>query len=185
MERKARYRKYYEDVIVKDLLDSYENQMAVPRLEKIVVNCGLGGDASNRAILEAVIEGLKLITGQKPIVTRAKKSIAAFHLRQGNPVGLKITLRRDRMYEFLDRLINVAMPRIRDFRGLNPESFDGRGNYTLGVSEQFIFPEIEYDQIKEVFGMDITLVTNAATDKEAYELLVRFGMPFKATKKGA
>ncbi len=179
MTLKPRLRKYYEEVIAKDLVEKYSNPMAVPKLEKIVINCGLGNDASNREILESAIESLKIVTGQRPIVTRAKKSISGFHLRAGNPVGLKVTLRRNRMYEFFDRLINVAIPRIRDFRGLNPDSFDGRGNYTLGVSEQFIFPEIEYDQIKEVLGMDITLVTTVKTDEEARDLLVRFGMPFR------
>lgn len=179
MGEKPRLRKYYEEVIVKDLTKKYSNLMAVPKLEKIVINAGLGNDASNRDILESAIEGIKIITGQRPIVTRAKKSVSGFHLRAGNPVGLKVTLRRDRMYEFFDRLINMAIPRIRDFRGLNPDSFDGRGNYTIGVSEQFIFPEIEYDQIKEVFGMDITIVTTADKDEDARDLLVRFGMPFR------
>jgi len=179
MGEKPRLRKYYDEVIVKDLLPKYGNSLAIPLLEKIVVNAGLGGSASNRDIMEAATGGLKVITGQKPIVTRAKKSVSGFHLRAGNPVGLKVTLRKDRMYEFLDRLINVAIPRIRDFRGLNPDSFDGHGNYTFGVSEQFIFPEIEYDQIKEVFGMDITLVTTADTDEDARDLLKRFGMLFK------
>jgi len=176
---KPRLRKYYEEVIVKDLREKYGNPMAVPKLEKVVINAGLGSDASNRDILESAIEGLKIITGQRPIVTRAKKSVSGFHLRSGNPVGLKVTLRGNRMYEFFDRLINVAIPRIRDFRGLDPDSFDGRGNYTFGVSEQFIFPEIEYDQIKEVFGMDITMVTTAETDEDARDLLTRFGMPFR------
>ncbi len=182
MVDKPRLRKYYEKVIVKDLKEKYDNPMAVPKLEKIVINAGLGNDASNREILESSIEGIKVITGQKPIVTRAKKSISGFHLREGNPVGLKVTLRWNRMFEFFDRFINVAIPRIRDFRGLNPDSLDGRGNYTLGVSEQFIFPEIDYDQIKEVFGMDITFVTTAKTDEDARDLLIRFGMPFR--KKG-
>jgi len=176
---KPRLRKYYEEVIVKDLREKYGNPMAVPKLEKVVINAGLGSDASNRDILESAIEGLKIITGQRPIVTRAKKSVSGFHLRSGNPVGLKVTLRGNRMYEFFDRLINVAIPRIRDFRGLDPDSLDGRGNYTFGVSEQFIFPEIEYDQIKEVFGMDITMVTTAETDEDARDLLARFGMPFR------
>lgn len=179
MGEKPRLRKYYEEVIVKDLREKYGNPMAVPKLGKVVINAGLGSDASNRDILESAIEGLKIITGQRPIVTRAKKSVSGFHLRAGNPVGLKVTLRGNRMYEFFDRLINVAIPRIRDFRGLDPDSFDGRGNYTFGVSEQFIFPEIEYDQVKEVFGMDITMVTTAETDEDARDLLARFGMPFR------
>ncbi|MEA1913152.1 MAG: 50S ribosomal protein L5 [candidate division WOR-3 bacterium] len=179
MREKPRLRKYYEEVVIKELSEKYGNPMAVPKLEKIVINCGLGGDARDRKTLESAIESLKEITGQKPKVTRAKKSVSAFHLRAGNPVGLKATIRRDRMFEFLDRLINVAIPRIRDFRGLNPNSFDGRGNYTVGVSEQFIFPEIDYEKVKEVIGMDITLVTTAKKDEDAMELLKRFGMPFR------
>ena len=179
MAAKPRLRKYYEEIVVKELNNKYGNPMAVPKVEKIVINAGLGSDASNREILESATNGMKIITGQKPIITRAKKSVSGFHLRAGNPVGLKVTLRRNRMYEFLDRLVNVAIPRIRDFRGLNPDSFDGRGNYTLGVSEQFIFPEIEYDQIKNVFGMDITVVTTAKTDEEARDLLSKLGMPFR------
>lgn len=179
MTVKPRLRKYYEEVVVKELKNKYGNPMAVPKLEKIVINAGLGNDASNREVLESAITGLTIITGQRPIVTRAKKSVSGFHLRAGNPVGLKVTLRRNRMYEFFDRLINVAIPRFRDFRGLDPDSFDGRGNYTLGVSEQFIFPEIEYDQIKNVFGMDITIVTTAKMDEEARDLFIRLGMPFR------
>ena len=179
MDAKPRLRKYYEEVVVKELSNKYGNHMAIPRLDKIVINSGLGSDASNREILESATTGLMIITGQKPIITRAKKSVSGFHLRAGNPVGLKVTLRRNRMYEFFDRLVNVAIPRIRDFRGLEPDSFDGRGNYTLGVSEQFIFPEIEYDQIKNVFGMDITVVTTSKTDEEARDLLSKLGMPFR------
>ncbi len=184
MEEKPRLQKYYQEKINKDLLEKYENCMSVPRLQKIVVNCGLGKSAKDRSMFESAVESLKEITGQKPLTTRAKKSISTFFLREGDPVGLKVTLRRERMFEFLDRLVNIAIPRIRDFRGLNPDSFDGRGNYTLGISEQFIFPEIDYDKVKEVIGMDITIVTTAETDEEALELLKRFGLPFNF-KKGA
>jgi large subunit ribosomal protein L5 len=184
MKEKPRLHKYYKEKINKDLLEKYGNYMSVPRLQKIIVNCGLGKSAKDRAVFESAVESLKEITGQKPLTTRAKKSISSFYLREGDPVGLKVTLRKERMYEFLDRLISVAIPRIRDFRGLNPDSFDGRGNYTLGISEQFIFPEIDYDKVKEVIGMDISLVTTAETDEEGLDLLRRFGLPFKI-KKGA
>jgi large subunit ribosomal protein L5 len=184
MKEKPRLHKYYKEKINKDLLEKYGNCMSVPRLQKIIVNCGLGKSAKDRAVFESAVESLKEITGQKPLTTRAKKSISSFYLREGDPVGLKVTLRKERMYEFLDRLISVAIPRIRDFRGLNPDSFDGRGNYTLGISEQFIFPEIDYDKVKEVIGMDISLVTTAETDEEGLDLLRRFGLPFKI-KKGA
>jgi large subunit ribosomal protein L5 len=177
-----RIKKYYAEVINKELLEKYGNKMRVPRLQKIVVNCGIGKSAKDRAVFESAVESLKEITGQKPLVTRAKKSISAFYLRKGEPVGLKVTLRKNRMYEFLDRLVNVAIPRIRDFRGLDPDSFDGRGNYTFGVSEQFIFPEIDYDKVKEVIGMDITIATTAKNDEEGLELLERLGMPFRVKK---
>ncbi len=184
MKEKPRLQKYYQEKINKDLLEKYGNCMRVPRLQKIIVNCGLGKSAKDRSVFESAVESLKEITGQKPLTTRAKKSISSFYLREGDPIGLKVTLRKERMYEFLDRLISVAIPRIRDFRGLNPDSFDGRGNYTLGISEQFIFPEIDYDKVKEVIGMDISLVTTAETDEEGLDLLRRFGLPFKI-KKGA
>jgi large subunit ribosomal protein L5 len=177
-----RLHKYYKEEIRKELLKKYGNTMRVPRLEKIVVNCGLGKSAKDRAVFDSAVESLKEITGQKPITTRAKKSISSFYLRAGDPVGLKVTLRKDRMFEFLDRLINVAIPRIRDFRGLEPDSFDGRGNYTLGISEQFIFPEIDYDKVKEVIGMDISLITTAENDEDAAQLLKKFGLPFKVAK---
>lgn len=180
---KPRLQKYYEENIKEKLTEKYGNAMAVPKLEKIVVNCGLGEDAKNRNVLESAQESLREITGQQPILTRAKKSISAFHLRKGDPVGLKVTVRKQRMYELFDRLVNIAIPRIRDFRGLDPDSFDGHGNYTLGVSEQFIFPEIDYDKVNEVVGMDITIVTTAETDEEARKLLKEFGVPFR--KKGA
>jgi large subunit ribosomal protein L5 len=184
MKEKPRLQRYYQGEINKGLLERYGNYMRVPRLQKIVVNCGLGKSAKDRSVFESAVESLKEITGQKPITTRAKKSISTFYLRTGEPVGLKVTLRRERMFEFLDRLVNVAIPRIRDFRGLNPDSFDGRGNYTLGISEQFVFPEIDYDKVKEVIGMDISIITTAKTDEEGLELLKRFGLPFKL-KKGA
>lgn len=158
----------------------YENPMQVPRLEKIVVNIGLGEALQNPKALEAATRDLTLITGQKPVVTRARKSIANFRLRAGNPIGVKVTLRNERMYSFLDRLINVALPRQRDFRGVSRTAFDGRGNYALGVHEQLIFAEIEYDTIDKVRGMEIILVTSAKTDEEARHLLQLFGMPFAA-----
>ncbi len=182
MRDMPRLQKYYKEEIKKGLLKKYGNSMRVPELEKIVVNCGLGKSAKDRAVFDSAVESLKEITGQKPITTRAKKSISSFYLRAGEPVGLKVTLRKDRMFEFLDRLINVAIPRIRDFRGLKPDSFDGRGNYTLGISEQFIFPEIDYDKVKEVIGMDISIITTAKNDEDAAELLRKFGLPFKVTK---
>lgn len=184
MGYKPRLRKYYEEKIIGELLEKYGNPMNVPRLQKIVVNCGLGKAAKDRSVFESAVESLKEITGQKPKTTRAKKSISGFYLRAGDPVGLKVSLRGNRMFEFLDRLINVAIPRIRDFRGLSPDSFDGRGNYTLGISEQFVFPEIDYDKVKEVIGMDITIVSTAETDEEGLELLEIFGFPFKRKKVG-
>lgn len=183
MSERPRLRKYYEDVVVPDLSDKYGNPMEVPGIRKVVVNFGLGGDAKDRSKVKSATEVLKLITGQQPVITRAKRSISSFHLRKGQPVGMKVTLRKNRMYEFLDRLINVAIPRIRDFRGLNPDSFDGHGNYTFGISEQFVFPEIEYEQVKEVFGMDITLVTSADSDEQSLELLTSMGMPFRIEEK--
>jgi len=182
MGDKPRLQKYYKEKVNIGLLEKYKNCMKVPRLEKIVVNCGLGKSAKDRAVFESAVESLKEITGQKPITTRAKKSISVFYLRAGDPIGLKVTLRKNQMFEFLDRLMNVAIPRIRDFRGLNPDSFDGRGNYTLGISEQFIFPEIDYDKVKEVIGMDITITTTAKTDEEGLELLKKFGLPFRIRK---
>jgi large subunit ribosomal protein L5 len=155
------------------------NVMEVPRLEKIVVNMGVGGAVSQGSLLEHAVTDLTLITGQKPLVTRAKKSIAAFKLREGNAIGAKVTLRGDRMWEFLDRLIALAIPRIRDFRGLPANSFDGRGNYTFGVTEQLIFPEIDYDKVDQTRGMDITIVTTARTNAEGKALLDAFGFPFK------
>ena len=156
----------------------YKNIMQVPKLDKIVVNMGIGEARENEKILEAATRDMATITGQKPVITKAKKSIANFKIREGMPIGCKVTLRGDRMYEFLDRLVNLALPRVRDFRGVNPNSFDGRGNYALGIKEQLIFPEIEYDKIDKVRGMDIIFTTTANTDEEARELLRLFNMPF-------
>ena len=157
----------------------YKNDMQVPRIEKIVVNMAVGEAKENAKILDSAMADLQTITGQKPIITKAKKSIANFKLREGMPIGCKVTLRGDRMYEFLDRLINLALPRVRDFRGVNPNAFDGRGNYALGIKEQLIFPEIEFDKIDKVRGMDVIIVTSANTDEEARELLRQFNMPFQ------
>lgn len=157
----------------------YKNIMEIPKLEKIVINMGVGEATQNPKAIEGAVQDLMAITGQKPVVTKAKKSIAAFKLRQGTSIGCKVTLRGDRMYEFLDRLVSVALPRVRDFHGISPNSFDGRGNYTLGIKEQLIFPEIEYDKIDKVRGMDIIMVTTAKSDEEARELLRGFGMPFR------
>ena len=159
---------------------NYNSVMEVPKVEKIVINMGVGDAVSNAKNLDKAVEELALISGQKPIITKAKKSIAAFKLRQGMPIGTKVTLRGDRMYYFLDKLMNIALPRVRDFRGVNPTAFDGRGNYALGMKEQLIFPEIEYDKIDKVRGMDIIIVTTAKTDEEARELLRLLGMPFSA-----
>ena len=156
----------------------YTNVMQVPKLDKIVVNMGVGEARENEKLLEAAAKDMEIITGQKPVLTRAKKSIANFKIREGMPIGCKVTLRGDRMYEFLDRLVNLALPRVRDFRGVNPNSFDGRGNYAMGIKEQLIFPEIEYDKIDKVRGMDIIFTTTAKTDEEARELLRLFNMPF-------
>jgi large subunit ribosomal protein L5 len=158
---------------------SYKNKMAVPKIEKIVINMGLGEAKENAKLIENAVRDMATIAGQKPVVTKAKKSIAAFKLRAGMPIGCKVTLRGHRMYSFADRLINVALPRVRDFRGISSEAFDGRGNYTLGVKEQLIFPEIQFDKIDKIRGMDIIFVTTANTDEEARELLTLFGMPFK------
>ena len=158
---------------------NYKNVMQIPKLEKVVINVGVGEAIQNSKAIDAAVGDLAKITGQKPVVTRAKKSIAAFKLRTGMPIGTKVTLRGDRMYEFVDRLMNVALPRVRDFHGVSDKAFDGRGNYTLGIKEQLIFPEIEYDKIDKVRGMDIIFVTSAKTDEEARELLGMLGMPFR------
>ena len=159
---------------------SYKNILEVPRLEKVVINMGIGEGKENPKFLEAAAKELALIAGQKPVITKAKKSVASFKLREGMSIGCKVTLRGERMYDFVSKLINVALPRVRDFRGVSPKAFDGRGNYTLGLKEQIIFPEINYDQVERMQGMDITIVTNAKTDEEAKELLRKMGMPFKA-----
>ena len=157
----------------------YKSPMQIPKIDKIVVNCGCGGEArDNPKVLESVVRDLTAITGQHAVITTAKKSVANFKLREGMPVGVKVTLRGDRMWEFLDRLLNVALPRVRDFRGINPNSFDGRGNYALGIKEQLIFPEIDYDKIDKIRGMDIVVCTTANTDEEARELLTLMGAPF-------
>ena len=156
----------------------YKNVMQIPKLDKIVINMGVGEARENAKVLDAAVKDLETITGQKAVVTRAKKSVANFKLREGMPIGCKVTLRGEKMYEFTDRLVNLALPRVRDFRGVNPDAFDGRGNYALGIKEQLIFPEIEYDKVDKVRGMDIIFVTTAETDEEARELLTLFGMPF-------
>ena len=178
----VKLKKRYQSEIVPAMRDEfgYGNVNEVPRLEKIVVNIGLGEALQNAKALEAAAGDLGTITGQRPVITKARKSIAAFKLREGNSIGAKVTLRGTRMYEFLDRLTNIALPRQRDFRGVSPDAFDGRGNYSLGLREQLIWPEIDYDKIDRVRGMEITIVTTAATDDEARRLLQLFGMPFRA-----
>jgi large subunit ribosomal protein L5 len=176
----ARLKDYYKKEVVSRLTKdfAYKNVMQVPRITKIVVNMGLGEALSNIKILDSASEEIALITGQRPVITRARKSVANFKLREGNPIGCAVTLRREKMYEFLDRLVNVALPRVRDFRGISPKGFDGRGNYTFGIKEQIIFPEISYDKIDKIKGMNITIVTTANTDEEARSLLKYLGMPF-------
>jgi len=177
----VRLKEIYENEIIDAMMQKfqYKNRMEVPKLEKIVVNMGVGEAKENVKVLDSAMADLELIAGQKPIVTKAKKSIANFKLREGMPIGCKVTLRGTKMYDFADRLINLALPRVRDFRGVNPNAFDGRGNYSLGIKEQLIFPEIEYDKIDKVRGMDVIFVTTAKTDEEARELLRLFGMPFR------
>lgn len=177
----ARLQKLYKDEIVGALTNqfSYKSAMEVPRLQKITLNMGVGEAVADKKILQNAVEDLQKITGQKPIITISKKSIAGFKIRDGMPIGCKVTLRRDRMYEFLDRLITIAIPRIRDFRGLNGKAFDGRGNYSMGVKEQIIFPEIDFDKVDAVRGMDITITTSAKTDQEARALLEKFKFPFR------
>ena len=176
----ARLKQEYNDKIKAALKEQfgYANDMAVPRLEKIVVNMGVGEAVGDSRKLQNAVEEMALITGQKPVVTKARKSEASFKIRQGMPIGCKVTLRKDRMYEFMDRLVNIAMPRIRDFRGVSAKSFDGRGNYAMGIKEQIVFPEIEYDKIDKVRGMDIIICTTANTDDEARALLAAFHVPF-------
>jgi large subunit ribosomal protein L5 len=172
--------KYFQEVVPRlQKLHGYKSNMRVPRLDKIVVNVGLGEALANAKVLEAAATDLTWITGQKPVRRRARKSISNFKLREGNPIGMMVTLRGKRMYEFFDRLVNVAIPRIRDFRGVPTKSFDGRGNYTLGIREQIIFAEINYDKVDKIRGMNVTICTTAETDEEAHELLTEMGMPFK------
>ncbi len=184
MSRVPRLLQRYKEEVVPALIErfGYKNVMQVPKIEKVVVNIGLGEALQNPKALEHASRDLATITGQKPLITRARKAIATFKLRKGNPIGMKVTLRGRRMYDFLDRLFNVALPRTRDFRGVSPDSFDGRGNYTLGLREQLIFPEIDYDKIDRVRGMEVTIVTTAETDEEARELLRLLGMPFRRTQ---
>ena len=171
----------YQNDVVKSMMEkfNYSSRMQAPKIEKIVINIGVGDAVSNSKLLYEAVNELTLISGQKPIITRAKKSIAGFKLREGMPIGCKVTLRGERMYEFLDKLINISLPRVRDFRGVSNNSFDGRGNYTLGVKEQLIFPEINFDKVNKLRGMDIVFVTTAKTDEEGHELLAQLGMPFK------
>ena len=177
----SRLKETYQNEIVDALKNKfgYTNNMQVPKIDKIVINMAIGEAKENAKVLDSAMSDLEIITGQKPVMTRAKKSIANFKLREGQPIGCKVTLRGERTYEFLDRLINLALPRVRDFRGINPNAFDGRGNYALGIKEQLIFPEIEFDKIDKVRGMDIIIVTTANTDEEARELLAQFNMPFR------
>ena len=179
----SRLRDTYESDIKVAMIKKfgYKNVMQVPKLEKIVINMGVGEARENAKVLESAVKDMTEISGQKPVITKAKKSVANFKLREGMPIGCKVTLRGERMYEFADRLINLALPRVRDFRGVSADSFDGRGNYALGIKEQIIFPELEYDTVDKVRGMDIIFVTTARTDEEARELLRLFGMPFRKT----
>lgn len=176
-----RFKTQYKSTIVKAMQEKFEykNLMEIPRLDKIVLNMGVGEAAQDKKKLEKAVQEMGLIAGQKPVVARAKKSIAGFKLREGMPIGCKVTLRKDRMFEFLDRLITIALPRVRDFRGVSPKSFDGRGNYAMGLKEQIVFPEISYDNIDKVRGMDVIICTTANTDDEARELLRNFNMPFQ------
>ena len=177
---KPRMKAIYDDRIIKAMTDKfgYKNALEIPRIEKIVLNMGVGEATQDKKRVEQAATEMELIAGQKPVITKAKKSIAQFKLREGMPIGVKVTLRRERMYEFLDRFITIALPRVRDFRGLNPKSFDGRGNYACGIKEQIVFPEINYDRIDKVRGMDVIVTTTAKTDDEARELLRLFGFPF-------
>ncbi|MCL6476845.1 MAG: 50S ribosomal protein L5 [Peptococcaceae bacterium] len=178
----SRLKEKYKNDVIKAMMQKfgYKNIMEVPKLEKVIINVGVGEAIQNSKALDAAVNDIATITGQRPVITKAKKSIAAFKLRQGMKIGCKVTLRGDRMYHFVDKLFSVALPRVRDFRGVSPKSFDGRGNYSMGVREQLIFPEIEYDKIDKVRGMDIIFVTTARTDEEARELLRLLGMPFRA-----
>ena len=175
----ARLKELYEKEIKKSLKESLniKNDMAVPKLKKITVNMGVGKASQEKGKIESALSEMKLISGQQPVITKARKSVAGFKLREGSNVGVKVTLRKTRMYEFLDRLVNIALPRVRDFRGLSKKSFDGRGNYSLGLKEQIVFPEIDYDNLDELRGMDITIVTSARNDKQGLELLKKFNLP--------
>ena len=177
----SRLRETYKNEIMGAMTTKfgYKNQMQVPKIEKIVINMGVGEARDNAKVLENAVGDMQMISGQKPVITKAKNSVAAFKLREGMPIGCKVTLRGEKMYEFLDRLVNLALPRVRDFRGVSATAFDGRGNYALGIKEQLIFPEIEYDKVDKVRGMDVIIVTTAETDEEARELLTQFGMPFQ------
>ena len=177
----SRLKEMYKNELVEAMVKKfgYKNNMEVPKLDKIVINMGVGEAKDNAKILESAVKDLETIAGQKAVLTKAKNSVANFKIREGMPIGCKVTLRGEKMYEFLDRLVNLALPRVRDFRGVNPNSFDGRGNYALGIKEQIIFPEIEYDKVDKVRGMDIIFVTTANTDEEARELLTLFNMPFE------
>ena len=176
----ARLRDYYVSTVAPALMSKfgYKNVMQIPRLDKVVVNVGAGEAKDNAKAIDAIMGDLSLITGQRPVICRAKKSVANFKLREGMPIGVKVTLRGEKMWDFVDKLFNVAFPRVRDFRGINPNSFDGKGNYSTGIKEQLIFPEIEYDKIDKVRGMDINFITTASTDEEAKELLTLLGAPF-------
>ncbi|MCL2708274.1 MAG: 50S ribosomal protein L5 [Defluviitaleaceae bacterium] len=176
----SRLRVLYDTDVIDSMMKKfgYKNKLAVPKIDKVVVNVGLGEAKENAKVIESATNDISLITGQKPVVTKAKKSVSAFKLRAGMPIGCKVTLRGERMYNFVDRLINISIPRVRDFRGVSPDSFDGRGNYTLGIKEQLIFPEIQFDKIDKVRGMEVVIVTTAKSDEEARELLRLFGMPF-------
>jgi large subunit ribosomal protein L5 len=177
----SRMRRYYQDEVVPAMQRQfeYDNVMRVPRVQKIVLNMGLGEAINNARLLDAGVEQLRLIAGQQPVITKARRSIAAYKLRTGMSIGVKVTLRRDRMYDFLDRLVNIALPRVRDFRGVDGNAFDGRGNYTLGIEEQIIFPEVDYDKVERIKGLSIAVVTSAQSDAEGKELLRLLGMPFR------
>ena len=178
----ARLKEKYTTEVMTAMMEKfgYKNVMEIPKVEKVIINMGVGEAVGNPKALDAAVGDMTIIAGQKPVITKAKKSIAAFKIRQGMPIGAKVTLRGTRMYQFLDKLINISLPRVRDFRGVNPKSFDGRGNYTMGIKEQLIFPEIEYDKVDTTRGMDIVIVTTAKSDEEARELLRLMGMPFSA-----
>ena len=183
---KTRLEEHYKKSVQPKMLEKfgYKNKIAIPRINKILINMGLGDAVKDSKRVDGAVKDLSLISGQKPIITKAKKAIATFKLREGMSIGVKVTLRRSNMYEFLDRLITIALPRVRDFRGLNPKSFDGKGNYSLGIKEQIIFPEIDYDNVDVIRGMDITVVTSAKTDEEGVELLTNFQFPFYGKKTG-